>query len=207
MSEDTILVRRPFRHAHMDDREVFKKLYDDLHKSPVYDTSRWQYEWMRQFDPSPGSSILDLGCSSGRNVFYYAERGHLCHGVEVSEEALAQFREGWEGASEKAQHLSLAEQGFIEDYHPQPRWDYVLLTEVLEHVVDPVPVLKVAERALKPSGEVYVTAPVYTTAGDVQHVRGVQIGPLKHWCEQAGLEVKWYEEFTARIYAKLVKSV
>lgn len=189
---------------HLHDREQFQRMYDDLHRGPTYDWRRWRFEWMREFAPKPGSSILDLGCSSGRNVLHYARLGHLTKGVECSLEACAQFWQMFFQEPIAIQNgCDAIWPSFIEDYEPLKEWDNVLLTEVLEHVTDPVPVLKVARQALATDGEVYVSAPTYHEPLNPEHVRGVTEGPLRHWCGQAGLEVFYVNQGRRRIVAKL----
>jgi len=195
---------------HLQDREQFKRFYDSLHQSPSYDWRRWQFEWLKEFDPKPGSSILDLGCSSGRNVLHYARLGHAVFGLDVSEVAFETFQALWKNEPEEVQQrCGMYPAQFIEGFLARPglfghtNFDNVLLTEVLEHVTDPVPVLKVARAALAPAGEAYVSAPTYHRQQDPEHVRGVTEAPLRHWCKQAGLEVFYVNQGRRRIVAKL----
>jgi 2-polyprenyl-3-methyl-5-hydroxy-6-metoxy-1,4-benzoquinol methylase len=76
--------------------------------------------------------------------------------------------------------------GWIEDFQPPRTYDYVLCTEILEHVPDPVAVLRTARRALAPAGLAYITSPS-THWGNNTHVRGVAPDDLRAWLADAGL--------------------
>src|SRR5262245_7697445 len=88
-------------HTFVDDQAFLAavpKVYDD----GWYDYTRtWnerddlQSEEWRQFTAAvkPGGSVLDVGCNSGRDTRQLLDLGYRVTGVDVSEQALRQFRE------------------------------------------------------------------------------------------------------------------
>jgi len=109
----------------------------------------------------PPQTILDLGCFDGFALLHlclaYKARGI---GVDLDATALAH-------AQNSAQMLGLSCEfvnDFAESQDPsQPGLtelvDAILIMELLEHVPDPVALLRAAERRLAPGGWIYITTP------------------------------------------------
>lgn len=79
------------------------------------------------------------------------------------------------------------------------RYDLVLLTQVLEHLPEPVEVLRELHRVLKPGGNLWLTTPVFYEEHEQPYdfYRFTQYG-LSHLLQSAGLEVKeieWLEGY------------
>ena len=201
------IARKPVKVAsydYLESTEAFQAFYDELHQTPAYDWKRRKFEWMKHFHPRPGSAILDLGCSSGRNVLHYAREGHEVAGVECSRVAVDQFGEQWLNEPEEVRQRCRVIHSMVEDWESYGEWDHILLTEVLEHVQDPTQVLKVARKALAEGGEIYVTGPTtFSHDIDADHVRKLSEDALRSWSRKAGLRVKWVQVRPQRLYAIL----
>lgn len=104
-----------------------------------------------------GKRIIDAGCARGYLGAQFRERGAYVVGLDISSEVVAQAREKLDEAYpadlEETWPRELAENTF----------DMVVLAETLEHVFDPVAVLKQAHRVLKPGGSVLITTPNFLT--------------------------------------------
>lgn len=79
------------------------------------------------------------------------------------------------------------------------RYDYVLCTQVLEHLPDPAAVLREFHRILKPGGLLYLTAPLYYEEHEKPYdfYRYTQFG-LQHLLCTAGYQVEaidWLEGY------------
>ena len=110
--------------------------------NPLYDRVR------RLFDPiKQGSLVLDMGCNSGGFGRRLLDLKPSCTviGVDVAEHLLPLARK-------KGYLMALP----VPAECLPPRWerlfDYVVMSELLEHVEDPVACVREARRVLKPGG-------------------------------------------------------
>ena len=176
--------------GHLLDRGAYEAFYRELGEDPVY----WDLEcypaMLVHFQPEAGSTILELGCGTGRNLVHYAALGCLGLGIELSPGMVrAGRRIPSEQGPEIADRVRLL-QGWIEDLEVEDRFDYVLVTEVLEHVIEPVSILRVARRHLKKGGEVFISAPAIRI-GSTSHARGVPFAELEGWMRESDLRSIW----------------
>lgn len=87
--------------------------------------------------------ILDVGCSNGSSVFIASELGLNAEGVEPSEKAV-------QNGKDRGLNIHL---GFLHDVDfASNTFDAITLYEVIEHVTDPIPMLKECHRILRPGG-------------------------------------------------------
>ncbi len=114
--------------------------YFEWHEQPGY----WR-DVTRHF--SPQARLLDVGCGTGWLG------GHFDHytGVDGSESAVAAARE----RGLDVRRHDLAEPLPFED----ASFDGVVLKDVLEHVPDPVAVVREVHRVLVPGGRVFASSP------------------------------------------------
>ncbi len=134
--------------------------------------------------------LLDVGAGSGILVEAAAEKGFRARGIEPSRWLQKQ--------AEK--HNVPVEAGLLEDMASEPVWDVITLVDVIEHVEDPVGLLKDTEKRLSVTGMAMIVTP------DVKsffarwlgrkwwHYRVAHIGyfndsTLELACRRAGLEV------------------
>lgn len=180
---------------HLHDKELFRAMYEEVGSLDSNKNVVWRAEWMSAFLPEPGSRILELGSHNGPNLVHYARLGHRVDGVEISTSLIATFDEYVMGEPEEVRERIRVFNTWIEGFVPDMAYDYVLVTEVLEHVADPITVLESAARAVKADGRVYITSPD-TLWGNNTHVRAVVPDELREWLDSAGLVVQemWQDE-------------
>lgn len=94
--------------------------------------------------------ILDIGCGFGESLGYHKARGCDVYGVEADEN----IRRVADKYSFNV-HVGL----FDPDRYEQNFFDYVTLDQVVEHVTDPLAVLRGVARVLKPGGMVVLSTP------------------------------------------------
>jgi 2-polyprenyl-3-methyl-5-hydroxy-6-metoxy-1,4-benzoquinol methylase len=174
-------------YRHLSDRERYKSLYEEVGTVPANLKVKWREEWMRHFHPTPGSNILELGAHNGPNLLHYGRLGHRVTGIDISESLRATFERHKAAEPEEVRSRIEMITGWIEEFVPQVRYDYVLVTEVLEHVADPVAILLKAAECVAWSGSVYISSPT-THWGNNTHVRAVPPSDLAKWLSPAGLE-------------------
>ncbi len=98
----------------------------------------------------PGGRILDVGCGNGSFLYKMKLAGMDAHGVELSREACA-------GACKLGLNVRC---GTLEaQRYPAQHFDVITLNHVLEHVHQPVRMLREVQRILKPDGVVFIGVP------------------------------------------------
>jgi SAM-dependent methyltransferase len=95
---------------------------------------------------------LDVGCGQGIMVRWLEFLGFEGHGVEISSWAVEYARR--ELGLQRVYQGTVQQQGF-----PEAHFSLVTLVHVLEHLDDPVPVLREIFRVLEPGGYLYVEPP------------------------------------------------
>lgn len=93
--------------------------------------------------------LIDIGCNEGRGLGLYARSGFQVEGSELSETAAAQAR---------ARGFMVHTQP-IQDFTPILPYDVAVLSNVLEHAVDPRQMLRDVSRLLVPGGQVWISCP------------------------------------------------
>jgi SAM-dependent methyltransferase len=103
------------------------------------------------FHARPGSGrLLDIGCNEGRGLALYARNGFTAvEGLETNTVAAAAARA--RGFTVHGDTLAA--------FHPNRPYDVAVLSNVLEHALDPAEMLRQVRRILKPDGEVWISCP------------------------------------------------
>lgn len=99
-----------------------------------------------------GGRLLDIGCATGFLLDEARRLGWEVHGIELSRWAVCYAREtlGLDGVVQGV----LQEGTFVNNF-----FDAVVMTDVIEHLVDPKAVLYIVRRVLKPDGIFCCTTP------------------------------------------------
>lgn len=175
---------------HLESREHFKAFYDELGKGPAkYIEYPARMNWVT---PSHGARIIELGCSSGYNVVKWLADDPYCSvvAVDVSSSAVHETIRRIKELPEEAKMRVGVFETFIEDAHEyiHGTFDDVVLTEVLEHVQDPMPVLESAWAFVGRGGTLWVTTPSRRW-GNFSHVRGIRAATLASMLQDVGVDV------------------
>lgn len=93
--------------------------------------------------------LLDIGCNEGRGLRIYAKNGFQAEGLELNELAAMQARnEGFR-----------VDTCLLEDFKPVVPYDVAVLSNVLEHSLDPRQMLRDVHRILNNTGKVWISCP------------------------------------------------
>jgi SAM-dependent methyltransferase len=104
---------------------------------------------LTRYAPTSTKSVLDVGCGAGDFLVEARKLGLKVRGAEISDSAAAPARErGLECAGSFA---CLAETG--------EHYDVVRLSDVLEHLADPIHALKAVASCLAPAGVAIIRVP------------------------------------------------
>jgi 2-polyprenyl-3-methyl-5-hydroxy-6-metoxy-1,4-benzoquinol methylase len=103
------------------------------------------------FHARPGhGALLDVGCNEGRGLALYAANGFArVEGLETNPVAAAAARQKGFAIHERP----------LAELSPAEPYDVVVLSNVLEHALDPAAMLKDTARILKPGGELWISCP------------------------------------------------
>jgi SAM-dependent methyltransferase len=97
-------------------------------------------------------NILDVGCATGYFLEAAEKRGFSPYGVEISDYSSAAAKEKF-GADR-------VHRGVLEDCpFPDGHFDVIAMSDLLEHVRDPLRTLAAARRALKADGVIMIMTP------------------------------------------------
>lgn len=175
---------------HLETDKRFKAFYDMLGAGPAKDV---QYPArMKWVIPKPGAHILELGCSSGYNIVKWLENDRGCSvvGVDVSQAAIGEtVRRITQLPTQASMRVSIFETRIEDAPHIVcGLFTDVVLTETLEHVQDPLPVLQVAWGFVASGGTLWITVPSRRW-GNYSHVRGIRAATLSSMLQDVGVDV------------------
>ena len=135
--------------------------------------------------------VLEIGAGAGGALVPFKEAGHSVLGIDFDEKFLDFGR---------SKGLSL-QRGGIQDLDGLKTFDVVLLKDVLEHLPDPLQVLRIIRESLSEKGIAYIQVPGLQALGplgyrydflrylQVAHMCHYTIESLAYLCERAGLKV------------------
>lgn len=106
------------------------------------------YKNVKEYISNP-SKILDFGGGMGGALIPFSEAGHETLCMDYGEDYL-----------EFSNSIGISTRlGGLEEIPPSELYDLIILSHVLEHVVDPIPFLKRISVHLKPKGFLYIDVP------------------------------------------------
>jgi SAM-dependent methyltransferase len=180
---------------HLASRERFEAFYDELAKGPAKRVT-YPAHRMDWIELTKGGWVIELGCHVGYDLIHWTTQDPnlIAWGVDVSQNMIAEARERISTLPPSQQRRIELSRLFIEDIimgavlvgapegHEEPT--DVVLTETLEHVQDPIPVLAKAVEIAR-SGTLWITVP-QTRWGNYSHVRGINPEQLGEMLREVG---------------------
>ncbi len=109
--------------------------------------------------PEPGAKLLDIGCGSGAFVSRALSLGYAAEGLEFDAKAVLAAL----GGGLPVRHGALPDTGLDE-----ASYDVVTLSQVIEHLHEPMAALQEIFRLLKPGGVFWLATPNMDAPGHVQ---------------------------------------
>lgn len=164
-----------------------------------------QYTKEKNIFPSQ-LKILDIGCGSGKISKELLKKGYQVIGLDFSEEAIKKAQ----GQGVVAKRANLDE-GIPET---SDTYDIVWAGDIVEHVFDPIGLLKESARVLKPGGTILITIPsdvgllsrikmlfgishqeqMYTTSGFYKHHTFFTPRLIRFMLKKAGLNIHTFKK-------------
>jgi 2-polyprenyl-6-hydroxyphenyl methylase/3-demethylubiquinone-9 3-methyltransferase len=104
--------------------------------------------------PTEQLDVVDVGCGAGSQAIMWAERGHRAQGIDISAPLIDLARQRAQDAGLSAR-FSVGSAGQLP--LPDASVDIVLVSELLEHLVEWQPCVDEAVRILRPGGVLYMS--------------------------------------------------
>ena len=93
--------------------------------------------------------LLDIGCNEGRGLEIYKANGYTTEGLELNKEAATVARS--KGFQVHTEDLS--------NFQPTIPYDIVILSNVLEHALDPGAMIREIHKILAANGQLWISCP------------------------------------------------
>jgi len=128
---------------------TYTRIREWFHFSPVYGLWLLLDGDISFHRPKGEGRLLDIGCNEGRGLKVYSKNGFQAEGLELNERAARVARE----------------KGFtvhtcsLQEFQPSRLYDVVVLSNVLEHSLNPMEMLADVRRILKDDGQVWISCP------------------------------------------------
>lgn len=120
---------------------------------PLHEINPLRLEWINARAPLAGKNVIDIGCGGGILSESMARKGAKVTGIDLSEKALkvADLHSLESGVPVRYKLIS------AEDMAAQEagQYDVVTCMEMLEHVPDPLSIVRAAATLVKPGGHVF----------------------------------------------------
>lgn len=145
-------------------KEMLRDKYEDFHKNAcvqekVISREDFTYHMALSFIDrylKPDMRVLDIGCGVGTISLYAASKGNYVLGIDISEKAVKAAMESAEVLGIK--NASFKAINFLEaDF--QQKFDFVICSEVIEHLPDDKAVLKKTFELISNDGVLFLTVP------------------------------------------------
>lgn len=109
-----------------------------------------RFEWI--MNNLYGKTLLEIGCGDGGMTEYFSQKYENVVAMDVSEISLASLRE------RGIKNVTIVK-GLIETYVPEVKFDCIVMSEVIEHLRDPMDLINQVYSWLAPSGRLLITTP------------------------------------------------
>lgn len=123
---------------------------------------------MGRFGLAPGMTLLDVGCGRGEMLGAFSRLGLSCAGLDMAPSA---------GSLAPDVPVSLCNVTAEPFPVAEASFDAVFMKSVIEHLIDPAPLLAEARRALRPGGILIILTPDWESVWRVFYEDGTHVHP------------------------------
>jgi 2-polyprenyl-3-methyl-5-hydroxy-6-metoxy-1,4-benzoquinol methylase len=139
---------------------------------------RPRIDWMRE--KAKGGTLLEIGCADGTVTAMLAAQVTRVVALDLCRESIERVA---------AHRLANVEAvcGFVEHYSPAEPFDWIVMSEVLEHLRQPASVIARCIDWLKPGGRLLLSSPDGDWEGDaIEHLHSFDLGSWSEMLIRAG---------------------
>jgi ubiquinone biosynthesis O-methyltransferase len=137
----------------------WKQISTSLRKRNLFVVARYQMIVDLIAEEIKNKKILDVGCGDGVLSYFLAKKGGDVTGIDISEKAIG-------FAKEKCKDINNLEFKVASVYKlpfSDETFDYVVSSEVIEHIAEPEKMLRGIKRVWNKKGKVIITTPIRYT--------------------------------------------
>ncbi len=156
---------------------------------PLWKRARYGYPKHRLPPLIKEGKALDIGCGVGNYMLFLKKFGYEVHGVEPSKNAAKLGREKF--------GLDIRTGTLLEHTYPNDYFHFISMHQVIEHLHNPVEVLKEIKRILHPEGNLFIWTPNMDSYGFQKFG--------KHWSElETPRHLILYSKFSLQYLSDIV---
>lgn len=137
----------------------WKQISRDILKRNIYVVARYEIVMNLIGKEIRNKTILDVGCGDGVLSWMLANRGAKVVGIDISKEAIAFAKE----RCKNIQGLKFVIASAYEIPFRNQSYDYVVCSEVAEHLSEPVRMISEIRRAWNEKGKIIISTPIKLT--------------------------------------------
>ncbi|MBC7456175.1 MAG: bifunctional 2-polyprenyl-6-hydroxyphenol methylase/3-demethylubiquinol 3-O-methyltransferase UbiG [Massilia sp.] len=186
---------------------------------PLHDINPLRLEWINGHAPLNGRKVIDIGCGGGILTESMATKGADVTGIDLSAKALrVADLHGLESGVAVRYQLIAAEAMAAQE---AGQYDIVTCMEMLEHVPDPLSIVRAAAALVKPGGQLFFStlnrnpkAYLYAVVGAEYLLRMLPKGThdyakfitpaeLSQFVRQAGLQIDGLKGMSYNPFSKI----
>ena len=167
-----------------------KKVYTDTGNSEVKETVK-QFNWKNK-------KVLDVGCGTGLFCYTVAKKGAIVTGIDYSEESI--------NIAKNYKHKNLIFKNADIYDGLDSKYDIIVSLGTLEHMDNPLKILRIFKKHLKKNGKIVITSPNWTnprgyflmmlfnlfdapiTLADLHYLTPVD---FLNWAKKLNMKLKW----------------
>jgi 2-polyprenyl-3-methyl-5-hydroxy-6-metoxy-1,4-benzoquinol methylase len=131
---------------------------------------KWKFLYSKMRQTTHGNSVLEMGCADGIMTQWLVRDYSDVTVVDGSDVFLQHVSSRIQAPN---LHFDCA---LFEEYIPNRQYDIIMITHILEHLDDPVNVLRRIKDWISPDGQVFVAVP---NANSIHRLIGTKMGLLK----------------------------
>ncbi len=171
----------------------YKKLNNSALKEQLKEKNFYDYKWKKIYENFKffkknlkKKKVLDIGCGWGQCILYLKSRGLDCYGLDSADDAI-------EYCKKKKLKAEISNLDKL-DVFGNIKFDFVIMNNVLEHLRDPVSIIKKIKKILKKNGILFIEVP--NDFNDFQETGRLANKIKKQWWVSAPAHLNYFSHDT-----------
>lgn len=136
----------------------FSKLAEDWWNpsgamKPLHDLNSLRLEYIKKYSDLNNKAVLDIGCGGGILTESLSQSGAVATGIDLTESLIHAAKKHAENNNLKIDYQLISAESFSEKN--KEKFDIITCMEMLEHVPDPLSIIKSCATLIKPNGLIF----------------------------------------------------